>query len=299
MLISVVIPCFNNEDSIDSLMTRLLAVIAHVEMFDFEIVFVDDGSKDGTYQKHRSHQLANPGLIKTVKLTRNFGSYNSFLAGLGHASGDITVYLHADLQDPPELIPEMLTHFNSGYPLVIANRIDRADTSVFSTLYHKLVQRFGIRDIPPGGFDLIMFNRTIREELLSIGEKNTNNVYLIAWLGHPYIAIPYRREKRQHGESQWKFFSKVKLFLDTLFSFTKLPLLVIRLLFFGAWALSLCFIVGLLLHQQFIENLVMVSFSLAFSLLTTGLMIIGEYLDRIHESVRNRPNFVVEKFISE
>ena len=168
MKISVIIPCYNNEESLFELMQRMREVQSH-QIFlghSFEYVMVDDGSKDQTFNKQLEIKKEYPQEVKIVKLTRNFGSYNAFLAGMYHASGDCNVYLHADMQDPPELIPQLFHEHLKGNKLVIANRLDREDKSLFSTLYHWMVKKFAIKDIPTGGFDLILFDAQIREDLI-------------------------------------------------------------------------------------------------------------------------------------
>lgn len=293
MTLSIIIPCYNNEGSLHELMERMKKV-EQLEVFKahkFEYVFVDDHSKDNTYQVQKEIKSKYPDQVKIIKLTRNFGSYNSFLAGMTYATGDCNVYLHADLQDPPELIPQMFDHYLNGIKLIIANRSDRADWSFFSYLYHKMVKKFAIKDIPKGGFDLMLFDQCIRKKIVDISENNTNNVYLITWLGYPYVNIPYKREKRRHGKSQWKFFAKAKLFVDTFFSFGKLPLWTIRILF------TLCllyFIYKSILVLSGDYSIEKLETPFLFAMISAMLMVIGEFTDRIHESVRKRPNFIVE-----
>ncbi len=268
------------------------------EGVEFEYIFVDDGSVDNTYYTQLEIQKKHPNKVRVVKLTRNFGSYNSFLAGMYYATGDCNVYLHADLQDPPELIPQLYENYLKGFPLVIANRKEREDPNFFSVLYHYLVKKYAIKNVPKGGFDLILFNKEIKQHIIDISEKNTNNVYLITWLGYPYASIPYIREKRKHGKSQWSFLKKVKLFVDTFYSFTNLPLWIVRFMFL----ISVLIFVSLILIK-FIYG-IKVDFqiflmSFVSTLFLMGIMIVVEYLIRIHETVRKRPNFVVEKLIIE
>ncbi|MEX0810929.1 MAG: glycosyltransferase family 2 protein [Chitinophagales bacterium] len=297
MNISIIIPCYNNAESLWELINRLKKIEEN-QVFNahtIEYVFVDDKSEDDTYTIQQEIKAKYPNQIKIIKLTRNFGSYNSFLAGMIYAQGDCNVYLHADLQDPPELIPSMFEHYLNGYKLVIANRSERADNSIFSNLYHIMVKHFAIKDIPKGGFDLVLFDSKIREEIVAISEKNTNNVYLISWLGYPYVNIPYNREERKYGKSQWKFFAKAKLFVDTFFSFGNIPLWTIR---FSFVLLVIYLFVKLLIVMitpgYDLEKLEIPFLSVLISLM---LLIIGEYISRVHESVRKRPNFIVEKVI--
>jgi len=289
----VITPTYNNESGINAYLDRVFKIIKQLPTYEVQVLFIDDGSKDQTVQVIKAtcqKRNFSDNQVKLIQLTRNFGSYNSFLAGLTFAEGDVFVYLHADLQDPPELILKMLDAYNKGVELVIANRIDRTDGGVFSNVYHWMVGKYGIKDIPKGGFDLMLFSNNIRKKVVSISEKNTNIVYLISWLGFPYVSIPYQREKRVHGTSQWKFRKKAQLFGDTLFSFTQLPLLLIRLI--GLFAIF-TFVFQTIL---FITKFEIFSHSiLLISLVLILLEVIAEYIWRIHETVRKRPNFVVKK----
>jgi dolichol-phosphate mannosyltransferase len=189
MIISIIIPCYNNEENLDDLFKRVKTTSENIlfKKHHFQIVFVDDGSTDNTYLKQLEiKKQFDCFSFVVVKLTRNFGSYNAFLAGMAHSTGSCNVYLHADLQDPPELICDMFSYYLKGNQLIIANRINRADKNVFSTIYHYLVRKFALKNIPEGGFDLIMFNNEIKTEILTINEKNTNIVYLISYFDFNY-----------------------------------------------------------------------------------------------------------------
>ena len=263
----------------------------------FEYVYVDDGSTDQTFNRQKEIKKQDPDRVLLVKLTRNFGSYNSFLAGMYHASGDCNIYLHADLQDPPELIPKLFEQYLKGNKLVIANRQEREDGSLFSLLYHWMVSKFAIKNVPPGGFDLILFDRQIKEEIVKMSEKNTNTVYLISWLGYPYVNIPYKRKERRHGTSQWTFWKKVKMFADTFFYFSSIPITLIRASFVLSLLVSLVvsslILVGVISHHRLLYEIV----SLLSVFLFFNLLLIGEYLIRIYDSISKKPNFVVDEVL--
>jgi dolichol-phosphate mannosyltransferase len=230
-----------------------------------------------------------------VNLTRNFGSYNAFLAGMEYSEADAHVHLHADLQDPPELIEDMTMHWLAGEKLVIAYRIAREDGSIFSTLYHALVQRYAIRGIPSGGFDLMLFDEQLRQEVVRISEKSTNVVYLISWLGFPFKAIPYKRLKRESGESQWKWSKKVRLFFDTFFSFSDIPASAVRWMSAMLMVLAAAAVVMALWYgSPSRAELLLAIVAAMIALLGLIGVILCEYLVRIHETVRRRPNAVVE-----
>lgn len=299
--ISVIIPCYQNEGSIAPLADRLMAVRALLaDRAEMGFVFVNDGSTDGTLEAILQFKNRAPGLVKVVNLSRNFGSYNAFLAGMTHSEGDCHVHLHADLQEPPELIPDMFHHYLQGIKLVIAYRKDREDkedVNMFASLYHYLVKRYAIRNVPKGGFDLMLFDDRIRNEVVAISEKNTNTVYLITWLGHPYAAIPYTRQKREHGKSQWTFWKNVKLFTDTFFSFSDFPLHVLRFACLFAILASLGAAGGLLFcsaGMMRVLGMLAAGIVICFSV---SVWVIAEYILRIHETVRKRPNFVIDEII--
>ncbi len=298
--LAIIIPCFQNEGSIPALCERLLQLRERLHhLASVKFVFVNDGSMDRTLDSLLVFQQKHAIDIKVINLTRNFGSYNALLIGMEHADADCHVHLHADLQDPPELIDEMFQCWLGGEKLVIAYRNQREDGSLFSSLYHLFVKHFAISNIPPGGFDLVLFDEQIRREIVQISEKNTNIVYLITWLGFPYKAIPYERKKREHGVSQWYFSKKVRLFFDTIFSFTDLPRKIVYLL--ASLSLIIAFLTitcALRIHLEkplsFNTWLIVLLFYAISSLSIIGAILI-EYLVRIHETVRKRPNTVIEK----
>jgi len=296
MKISIIVPCYNNDKSIPELWERLIALSLKpiFQEHSFEFVLVDDGSSDQTLLELQKLKPFSNHSIRLIKLTRNFGSYNSFLAGMTHATGDCNVYLHADLQDPPELIEEQFSYFLKGIPLVIANRSSREDGNFLSTFYHWIVRKYALKKAPIGGYDLIMFSSQIRNEIVKIGEKSTNNVYLISWLGYPFVQIPYNRVKRKHGYSQWSTKKKIHLFIDTIFSFTNIPLSIIR--FFGLLGV-LHFPIAVIFFALNNTMPYQIWFwtSLILLFISISSLILTEYIIRIHETVRNRPNFVVEK----
>lgn len=300
MTISIIIPFFNNEESIPELFESLDKLMDK-EIFrqhEFEWILVDDGSYDNTFEhlKKVIYQYPKPS-IQLVKLTRNFGSYNAFLAGMHNATGNCCIHLHADLQDPPELIPSLFENYLKGFKLVIANRSSREDKSVFSNIYHFLVRKIALPNTPKGGFDLMLFDSQIKDDIIKISEKNTNQVYLISWLGYPYVNIPYKRIKRKHGKSQWAFWKKVRLFIDTFFSFSNLPLHLVRLTFYISLIVFIIIATLGVLKVDLKNYSAFFWGSTCFVILTFNTSIVVEFLSRIHESIRNRPNFVVEEVL--
>jgi glycosyltransferase involved in cell wall biosynthesis len=303
--ISFVIPCYFNEDNIPVTTTELIKNETLFESdVEFEYVFVDDGSKDKTYQALLNFKEKYTNKVLIVKLASNVGSYNAFLAGLNFATGDCVVLLAADLQDPPELIPKMFEYWNKGIKLVIANRENREESflqKLFSNTYHRLIKRFALNNIPPGGFDLVLFDKQLKDYLVQINEKNTNQVYLLSWLGFDYVNIPYVRKHRDIGKSRWTTKKKIKLFVDSFVSFSYSPIKAIT--FFGLIFSVLSFLYGIIIIIFKLTGIVPVAgwatimaailFIASFQMLASA--IIGEYLWRALDASRNRPNFIIDE----
>lgn len=305
--LSIIIPCYFNEENIaDTTQTLIENEAAFPADVEFEYVLVDDDSRDNTYAEIMKFYNKYPEKTKVIKLAKNAGSYHALLAGMNYATGDCNVMLAADLQDPPELIPKMYGHWVKGTKFVVANRAGREESilqSFISNIYHFLIRTLALKDIPEGGFDLILFDKQLKEEIVKINEPNTNIIYLLAWLDFDYVAIPYIRRKREKGKSMWTFKKKFNLFINSLVSFTNVPLRIS--LFSGVAVLLLCavYLVALLAGVRLFSD-VMPQFDwLALLFVTlTGIMmlfmgILGEYMWKAIEEARDRPTFIIDKVI--
>lgn len=303
--LSVIIPCYFNESNIPVTKLELLKnEIAFPDNLTFEYVMIDDGSKDNTLKELLKFKSEYPEKVKVIKLSGNFGSYNAILAGMNYATGDCNVILAADLQDPVELIPQMYEYWRKGIKLVIANRMDREEPflqRLFSSTFHNLIKKLALKNVPPGGYDLVMFDAQLRDEVVKINEKNTNQLYLLSWLKYDFINIPYVRKKRELGKSHWTLQKKVKLFVDSFVSFSFFPVRLISVLglmlglisfLYGVFVLYAKF-TGLVPLQGWTAIMVVLLFVSSFQMIALG--IIGEYVWRALDAARNRPNFVVEK----
>ena len=303
--ISVVIPCYYNQDNIPVTINELkLNEAIFPEEVQFEYILVDDGSRDNTWQELKKVKSQYPDQITIVKLAGNVGSYTAILAGLAEGEGDCYTVLAADLQDPPELILKMYSHWKNGTKLIMANREDREDPlgqRLFSNTYHFLMRKLAIKDIPKGGFDFVFFDKQLKEEVVKMQEKNTNTLYLLPWMGYEYVTIPYVRKKREIGESRWTNAKKIKLFIDSFVSFSYFPLRLISVAGIGLGFCSIFFgfivIFAKLFHFNWIHvdgwsTLMTVTLFIG-SFQMIGLGIIGEYVWRGLDASRNRPNFIV------
>lgn len=303
--LSVIIPCYFNESNIPVTKLELLKnESAFPDNLTFEYIMIDDGSKDNTLKELLKFKSEYPEKVKVIKLSGNFGSYNAILAGMNYATGDCNVILAADLQDPPEIIVKMFEYWLKGHKLVIANRQDREESffqRVVSNSYHFLMRKFALKDIPSGGYDLVLFDKQLKNEVVKINEKNTNQIYLLSWLKYDYVNIPYTRKKREVGKSKWTLQKKIKLFVDSFVSFSFFPIRLISIIgvllglvsfFYGLFVIY-AKITGLVPLQGWTAIMVVLLFVSSFQMVALG--IIGEYVWRAMDAARNRPNFIVEK----
>ncbi|MFO7656106.1 MAG: glycosyltransferase family 2 protein [Bacteroidales bacterium] len=303
--LSIIIPCYFNEQNIP---VTFRALSANESNFppevEIEYIFIDDGSKDNTWNEIIKLTETNPQKIKGIKLVANVGSFTAIVAGMEYATGDFNVILAADLQDPPELMVQMYHHWNTGYKLVIGNRVDRKDSfgqKLFANTFHYLMKKLAIPNIPDGGFDYVMFDKEIRERIVAMQEKNTNIFYLMVWMGYPYVNLPYTRQKREIGKSRWTWRKRVKLFVDSFVSFSYYPLRMISVmgivLGFAALAYAGVIIIARLTGTVGIRgwsaNMVVLLFVSAFQMIALG--IIGEYVWRNLDATKKRPLYIIDK----
>ncbi|GAB2958248.1 glycosyltransferase family 2 protein [Hymenobacter coalescens] len=302
--LSVIIPCYFNEENIPVTARELVANEANFPAeVSFEYVFVNDGSGDDTLGALRRAQQMYPDRIRIVDLAGNVGSYNAIVAGMAHATGDCMAVITADMQDPPELMAKMYGYWQQGFKLVIGNRQDREEkgfSQVLAKTFHWLMKHLALRNIPDGGFDFVFFDRHVAEEVLKLHERNSNVFYLMVWLGFAYVNIPYVRRKREIGKSRWTLSKKIKLLIDSLLAFSFVPVRAISAvgLVLGAVATLYGFYVILLKligpdePAGWTTLMVVVLFVSAFQMVALG--VIGEYVWRGLDAARKRPLYVVK-----
>lgn len=303
--ISVIIPCYYNQDNIP---VTTATLIENEKLFpkdvSFEYIMVDDGSKDLTLDRLLEFKNKYPNKVSVLKLAGNVGSYNAILAGMEYASGNCNIILAADLQDPPELMVKMYEHWVKGIKLVIGSRSEREESftrRLSSNTFHFLMKKFALKNAPPGGFDYVLFDNQIRIELLNIKERNTNIFYLMNWMGYEYVNIPYTRKQRTIGESKWTLSKKIKLFIDSFVSFSFVPLRAITISGFILGLISL-FYALLIISKKLIGDIdvegwsalmVVILFVSSFQMISIGVL--GEYIWRTLDATKKRPLYIVEK----
>ena len=305
--LSVIIPCYFNEDNIPMTTRELVANEANFPTnVTFEYVFVNDGSGDDTLGALRRAQAEFPGRLRIVDLAGNVGSYNAIVAGMAYATGECLAVITADLQDPPELMAQMYQHWQQGYKLVIGNRQDREETGltvIMAKFFHWMMKNLALRNIPDGGFDFVFFDRQVAEEVLKLHERNSNVFYLMVWLGFAYVNIPYIRRKREIGRSRWTLGKKIKLFVDSLLAFSFVPIRAISVMGLGLGGIAVLY--GLYVIALKIASpdeptgwttlMVVLLFVSAFQMVALG--VIGEYVWRGLDAARQRPLYVVREVL--
>ncbi len=302
-LLSVVVPAYNEQAVLEEFERRTRDALAALNQ-TYEIVFVNDGSTDETLALMLRLRQANPN-ITLVNLSRNFGKEIALTAGLDQASGDVIVVIDADLQDPPELIGDMLEQWRLGYDVVYAQRLSRDGESWFkqttAAFFYRLMQKLGPVRIPANTGDFRLMSRRVVDALGELREQHRFMKGLFAWVGFPQKAIQYHRDARFGGDSKWNYWKLWKLSLEGITSFSTFPLQVATYL--GLLVAVLAFVFGLwtvvktLLFgdpvQGFPTLMTAIAFLSGIQLVALGL--IGEYLGRVFNETKRRPLYLIER----
>ncbi|MDD5450319.1 MAG: glycosyltransferase family 2 protein [Desulfovibrionales bacterium] len=300
---SIVVPVYQNELNLNHSIPTLLQLGQRLPGYELDLVFVDDGSTDLSYNILLKWQEAHTEQITVVKLTRNFGQNPAIREGLKVVRGDCVGIISADMQDPPEIFLEMIERWERGAKLVVAERESREERtfgSFVSNMYWRMVSRYAIPGLPKGGFDYCLFDRQIRDDLVNLAEKNSPIFPLVFWLGYDHAVIPYRRRIRTNGKSQWTLSKKIKITVDTFISFTYLPVRFVTIL--GLIASILSVLYAMVVFIRWLgwgiavpgwATIVML-ISMFGGMILFSLGIVGEYLWRILDEARCRPGAVVD-----
>ncbi len=298
--LSIVIPVYYNEKNLHATYDQLKVEVLD-KLHDYELIFVDDGSTDNSYQI--MHELRTQDeKIKLIKLTRNFGQHSAIFAGFIYASGDCITSIAADLQDPPELILQMYERWQQGEKVVFSARRNREEKfidKIFISIADK-VNRLIFRQIPKNGIGFPLVDKSVAKILIEMDERNSSIHYQLLWLGYHKDYIYFDRKKRTIGKSSWSFSKKLKMLLDLTLSFSYFPIRLISLFGLIDCLLSGIGIIYIIFQKIFIGSsdgwsslMIAIMFTSGVQMLTLG--VIGEYLWRNFDAVRKRPVFVVEQ----
>jgi glycosyltransferase involved in cell wall biosynthesis len=297
---SVVVPVYGNEGSIPALLERLAAMSA--QLGGMEAVFVVDGSPDGSLLVLRRLLPGQPFDSQLVAHSRNFGSFAAIRTGMAAAQGQYVAAMAADLQEPPELVLEFFAHLSSGeYDVAVGTRTGRDDprtTMLLSRVFWGFYRRYVHTEIPAGGVDIFACTRQVADRLIALDESHSSLVALLYWLGFRRVEVPYQRAPREHGRSGWSLRRKFRYFLDSVFSFTDVPITLLTGIGLVGGALTLLASVGVFLawvfdmiQQPGYTPLMLVILMSTFTLLF-GLGIVGSYVWRTYENSKGRPGSV-------
>ncbi len=299
--ISIVVPVYYNSDTLMLLYEDMKEKILH-KIGDYEIVFVDDGSGDNSWEIMNQIRDMDEN-VQCVKLSRNFGEHAAILAGLHVCTGDCAVTKQADLQEDSELILEMYDSWKRGNKVVIAVRAERDDSAVkkfFANMYYSIVRKCIDKNMPEGGFDCYLLDRQVIGVLEMLDEKNSALTLQVLWVGFKSEKIYFHRKDREIGESRWTLSKKIKLVMDSMMSFSYFPIKFMSGVGAVCAIISFLWIIEVIIERLTIGTpidgwaslMCLVLFSTGTILLMLGIL--GEYLWRTLDASRNRPPFIID-----
>ena len=304
-LLSIVVPCFNEEETVDIYYEAVTKVLNTMDL-EYEIIFVNDGSKDRTLEKTLALHKEHPKNVKVVDFSRNFGKEGALLAGLRHTKGDYVTVMDADLQDPPEYLPKMFEVMEKNNDDVVGTRrVTRAGEPVirsfFARQFHKLINHFCEVEIVDGARDYRLMKRQVVDSILSLNEYSRFSKGLFVWVGYKIEYLEYENIERVAGETKWSFWKLFRYALDGIIEYTNAPLEISFV--FG----------GFLTFVTTIELIILLITSLCGKVITTATILIslilfiggcillaigilGEYMAKTYSEVKGRPQYIVRKF---
>ncbi|HVN07162.1 MAG TPA: glycosyltransferase family 2 protein [Bryobacteraceae bacterium] len=301
-VISIVTAAYNEAANLPVLYQRLTEVLGSLGV-TWEWVIVDDHSRDGTFDVIRRIAATDPH-VRGMRLARNSGAHLALTCGLNHCSGDCAVTMAADLQDPPETVVPLLEKWRTGAQVVWAARAQRegekASTILFARFYYWIMRAVvGLREIPPTGADLFLLDRRVIDAFRDFQESNISMLALITWMGFRQDSIEYVKQARLHGASGWTLKKKLKLVVDSVTSFTYLPIRMMSYLGFCVALLGFLYAAFVAIHalsghpiQGWSSLMVAVLIIGGFQILFMGVL--GEYIWRTLDETRRRPRFLIE-----
>jgi polyisoprenyl-phosphate glycosyltransferase len=301
-LLSVVVPCANEQEGLRETNRRLVTVLESLPM-DFEIIYVDDGSSDFTPDILRELQASDPR-IRVVRFSRNFGHQMAITAGVEHASGDAVVIIDGDLQDPPEVILHFVEKWNNGYEVVYGVRTERDGESAFklwtAKYFYRFISKLSDTIIPLDTGDFRLMDRRVVDALLDMPERDRFVRGMVSWIGFSQVAVPYRRAPRVAGSTKFSLLKMMRFATDGIVSFSIVPLRLATWVGFLASGIAILGILITVLERLFgVVGLVKGWASLVIAVLFLGgvqlicMGIIGEYVGRIYGESKRRPLYVV------
>jgi dolichol-phosphate mannosyltransferase len=305
-LISLVVPVFNEEAVIGTFYDRATGALAAIAGGSYEIIFIDDGCRDGTYLQLAAFAAKDPR-VRVLKFSRNFGHQIAISAGIDHARGDAVVIIDADLQDPPEVIAAMVDRWREGYEVAYGVRSDREGETFIklktAAWYYRLLGRMTKIDIPPNVGDFRLLSRRVVDHLTQLREKDRFVRGLVSWIGFRQIGVVYKRDKRFAGETKYPFRKMLKFAFDGITSFSTVPLKIATWTGYSAAVTAVLYLLGVFVQWLLGYTVagwatIMVALLFLGSIQLICIGILGEYLGRIFNEVKPRPMYVIEEELS-
>ena len=304
-LLSIVIPCYNEQEVITETIKRLKAFAEGLKNLQVEFIFVDDGSRDQTRTMLKSF-ASEDSRIKIVGFARNFGHQIAVTAGVDAARGDAVVLIDADLQDPPEVVHEMIKKWEEGYDVVYGTRTERPGESAFklatARLFYRVLNKLSSVPIPLDTGDFRLMSRPVVDVLRAMPERDRFIRGMVSWVGFKQIALPYKRAQRFAGETKYPLKKMLTFAFDGILSFSSKPLELSLVLGMGITALSTLGTLGIITQRIFVGNwvslelIVLVAVSLLGGLQLLCMGILGQYIGRIYNEIKNRPLYTVQEY---
>jgi dolichol-phosphate mannosyltransferase len=301
--VSVIIPIYNEQEIIPELYSRLQKSVSKISQ-NYELIFVNDGSKDASIQELKKIANADSHVLY-INFSRNFGHQIAVTAGLHHATGNAIVIIDGDLQDPPELIPELYAKYKEGYKIVGARRVSRKGETFFKKVtakaYYRILKRITNVDIPVDTGDYRLIDRKVVQAILAMDEPDKYIRGQVAWTGFKTTFVNFERDERRFGRTGYSLKKMTKFAIDGITSFSSYPLKLASIFGFIVSGFAFCMVVYVLLSKYVFQTAVEGWPSLMLTILFLGgvqlicLGIIGEYLWRIMNTVRNRPLYIIEE----
>ena len=306
--ISVVIPAYNEEESLPILYDRMKKLMENMENYEFEILFVNDGSKDKTINIIKQLR-AEDKRICYLDFSRNFGKEIAMIAGLDYATGDCVIFMDADLQDPPELIPELVKYWEEGYDDVYAKRKSRKGETWLkkftSKMYYKVLQHLTRVEIQKDTGDFRLLDRRCVNALRKLRESQRNTKSMFSWIGYKKKEVLYDRDPRIAGKTKWNYIKLVDLAIDGITSFTTSPLRLSTFIAIPTFIVLFVYFIYVIVKacvthtaiQAFQAIILLILFFSGVQIILIGIM--GEYLGRIFNETKNRPLYLVNEYNDE
>ncbi len=302
MLLSIIVPCYNEEEALPIFYETLIRTLHTISDVEYEILFIDDGSTDGTLKILR--QLSENNNVYYLSFSRNFGKESAMYAGFCNAKGDYVTIMDADLQDPPELLPQMLEIVQSGeYDSVATRRVDRKGEppirSWFARQFYKFLNRFSEADVVDGARDYRLMKREMVEAIVSMGEYNRFSKGIFGWIGFRTYWLPYENKDRIAGETKWSFWKLFRYAINGIINFSNMPLVISSVLGIVITLIAFAFIIFIVIRRLvfgdpvagWASTVCIVMFLGGIQLLCLGIM--GQYMAKTYMETKRRPIYIV------